>query len=717
MNRRMNRRDDSGAALILVLIVITVASLGVAALLSFSDTSIRTTVGLRVQGANAYDADGAADAAINTLRGNAYNNNTSSLTYPKCFGNGATSDTLVLPNFYPGTTGSAQASAAVKCSPDPISGAAGGLVVIGPANKPGNAILTLGTDPLEHGIDVKALNGSTPFTVHGSVISNSNIVVTNGSLNSNAAVKAHTGCSGTINSVPAAVCNAPIVADPNYQFEPAYGSPANTVPTYRTVPAPISANCPGKVMTFLPGYYDDAAALTNVMSGGGSNPCQGSVWWFKPGIYYFDFHNSGSQNPLLSGSDQWIVGDGQLIAGTPTNAAGTVLSQPNSPSTVPGACQNPITSQAAQGVQFIFGGDSQFQVSGTADAEICATYRSLADARPPLAVYGLKSGTDAPITSNGLTATTVSATKFTAPAGGTLTTGIATPLDSKFDTWTYSGSGSQIGTLTMSTFAPTPVIPTGSVLTAANLRILYGTTAAASARSVVITPTAGGPAITKTVPIAAQAAGVIQTIPLVDTTAGGLANSTHTNGFTGASIVYSATRSSGTERIDKVYLDLTYTPPAFRAENTTSVPSNCLASTYTGGAAGQCAVISTSSSYKGSFYIQGTTYTPSAVIDLTLSTVTQQVLRFGVIARSLWVKETGSITYSGPVIEVPDDSPGLGPGGTIVYLNVYVCPAAATCSSTTGKLGLKARVLIYDASGTPSPPGRQISIQSWATQR
>ena len=108
---------------------------------------------------------------------------------------------------------------------------------------------------------------------------------------------------------------------------------------------------------------------------------------------------------------------------------------------------------------------------------------------------------------------------------------------------------------------------------------------------------------------------------------------------------------------------------------------------------------------------------PKAVIDLTLNNITSQVLRFGVVARSLWVKETGSITYSGPVIEVPDNSPGFGPGGTVVYLNVYLCQAASTCSAATGKLGLRARVLIYDPTTVPNPPARQITIQSWAVQR
>ena len=50
-SRFARARGDDGAALVLVLIVITVIALGLSALLSFSDTSIRTTVGLRDQAA------------------------------------------------------------------------------------------------------------------------------------------------------------------------------------------------------------------------------------------------------------------------------------------------------------------------------------------------------------------------------------------------------------------------------------------------------------------------------------------------------------------------------------------------------------------------------------------------------------------------------------------------------------------------------------------
>lgn len=713
LRRRLNPADDTGAMLVFALILITVVALVVGVLLSFGDTSVRTTVALRGQAAQVYGSDGAAEAAITALRRSPFNNDTSSSTYPKCFGAGPADDTLLLNNFYPGTTGGAASSAAVTCTPDPNTGAAGGLVPITTANKPGNAILTIGTNAGEDGLNIKALSSSFPFKVHGSVVSNSNIRVTNGELESNVGVYARTGCVGAIVSNPPPACSSGPTADPGYQFEPAFGSPANAVPPYRPVPAVAAANCPGKVVTFQPGYYDDAQALSSLMNGTGSNPCKGSVWWFTPGIYYFDFHNSS--NPLLGGNDVWTVNDGHLIAGTPVDAAGTVLATPASPATVPGACQNPIKSTSAVGVQFLFGGDSQFQVTGDADAEICASYHP---DRPPIAVYGVKSGSETQVPT--ATVKPSSVTSQDAVYSATVTAPSLAEVDSAGAVWTKTTSASQTGSFTLGGYAPAAAVPAGSVLKSATLRVVYRNTAGVNGdvRTVVLTPTAGGAAITSTLPSSSGAGVRTALIDLYGAGTSPLAAAVHTHGFTDASMAYSAKLAhAGVETIDAIQLDLSYIPPAFRAQDVAMAGGNCLTSTYTGVGSGQCAVLSTPTAYKGAFYIQGTTYVPKAVIDLTLSNITSQVMRFGVIARSLWVKETGAITYSGPVIEVPDNSPGFGPGGTVVYLNVYLCQAAASCTAATGKLGLRARVLIYDPTATPNPPARQITIQSWAVQR
>jgi hypothetical protein len=707
MKIRRRPRGDDGATLLIALIIITTVALVMGSVLSQTYTSVSTTVALRDQAGSAYNGDGAAQAAVNQLRNGSYNNADDGTA---CFG---ASGSLPLSNFYPATNGQnggAASSADVECTPEPGTGAQGSPVPITSQNKPGNAILTLGQNPAEDGVHIKPLNNTNPFRVHGSIVSDSNIVVTQGSMVTNAGVFAHTGCSGSITSSPAPSCSAGTVADPNYQFEPAYGSPANAVPVYQPVPT----TCPGGIVTFSAGYYDDADALSTLMKGNGT--CKGSVWWFQPGTYYFDFHNNPADpsfDPVLgswSGGDTWTVNDGTLLAGTPVDPAGNPIAAPPKSPSVPGACQNPIDSTSALGVQFIFGGDSQLVVNGSANAEICGSYHSN---RPPIAVYGLKSGTDSTTVLTG--ANTLKTTSVAAGSFGSASVAKLADADGSYATWT-NPSGTKTGTITLSGYPPAQPVPAGSVLKAAVLRVVHREPASSANPSnvqVTITPN-GGSALAAT-PLTVSPAGW-KTDSINVTSA--LAPVVHSTGLTSASMLFSASmRGSGSEDLDTIQLDLTYIAPAFRGETTTSIPGNCLTATYTGGSSGQCAVLSTPTNYAGAFFVQGTTNTPAAAIDLTLNNLTSQVLRFGVVARSLWVKETGSLNYSGPVIEVPDNSPGYGTASTIVDLQVYVCPGSSACSSSAGKLQLTARVQIWDPSGSPVPGARQITVLSWSQQR
>jgi hypothetical protein len=681
--RRTALADDSGSVLVFALVIVTVMALVITAVLSYADTNVRATVALRGSDNAAATAEGAAQVALTTLDTNAFINQESSAT-PDCFG---TTDVLPLPDLMPNVTGEADNSAAVECAVDETTGADGITVPITSSNKPGNAILTLSTNGAENGLEVKALNASLPFNVHGGIVSNSNIAVTDGTLQSTVDVRAKTGCTGTIISTPPPACTvASVPGDPGYPAE------TTTVPTQRTVPT----TCPGGVATFEPGTYTDAQALSNFMDT--SSSCKNSVWWFKPGVYYFDFQNT-------AGTHQWQVKTGQLIAGTPVNSAGTPIAAPSKPISVPGSCDNPIHSETAVGVQWMFGGDSQFQVVGSADAEICGTYHP---DRPMLAVYGVTtSGTTTAAGTTGMTAGTVTATNFTPTTGSTPAVAVAAAGDSKTLTWTGATTSA---TLTASAFTPAFSIPAGSTLTSAKVTITYVTgatgTTAVKNRDLVVTPTPGT-AVAKAMSTAAPTAAA-PTLE-ADLTAD-LANAVRNNGLTGLQVGYTVQKtpsSTAREVIDSITLDLTWTGAVLRAQ------SGCITQVFPAG----CAVISTTTSYSGEFYIQGTTYTPLAPIDLNLSNITAQVLRFGVISRVLRVKETGAVSYEGPVIEIPDNTPGYGPGGTVVLLKVYVCVESSSCDPATGKLRLQVRAYIKD-EGDPGPlGGRDVVVQSWATRR
>ena len=674
---------DGGAAMVLVLIVVTVLALGLGTLLSLADTSMRTTVGLRGQAAAEYNADGAMQAAINSIRNSSYNAGAGQ----HCFGG---SDTLTLAGFA-GTD-----SAAVTCKPDPAR-----VLIHCPSlsqcNRPGAAVLTLGRVTGEDGVNIQQPTGST-FRVHGVVFSNSNINVVNGSLTSSARVYARGACTGTIASTPTAACNYGSTANP-LGDDPGYLPAAATVPDRRSLPACTTQN---SVVTFQPGYYDDARGLSAMMDG--NSACRHSTWWFTPGTYYFDFHNSGSNaNPLLGGGGNvWTIDDGYLVAGTPVNAAGTVLAAPPVPALIPGSCQNPIKTASAVGVQFIFGGDSQFAIK-SGKAEICGTYSI---SRPPVAIYGLKAGAETPTALTGANAlrmsSVVAAGDFTDP-------GNIVNADAQHAVWTKTNTSTQTGTVTVRGYAPPAAIPAGSVLQSATLRVVHGNTAGSDkdALSVQVSP-AGGTPFTVTVPAYNDNAMHTDMIDVSQARTGTLAQLVYAGALGATDLRYAATvKHIGAERVDAIQLELSYTPPAYRAQ------SGCVvAGPYTGlGSAAVCAAVTTVNNVGNLFYLQGTTYLPLGVVDVTLNNVAEQVFRFGIVARSLWVKLTGSFAYAGPVIEVPDDSPGFG---FSVYLSVYLCPSSGTCSPA-GTPQLRAKVAYVDSDPvTPAPGQRQVVVLSWS---
>ena len=341
MARCTRPRDDSGAALVISLVFITVIAVVLSALLSFADTSVRATIALRAQARQAYAADGAAQVAINALRRGTYTNDAGE----RCFG---TSDGLLLPGFPTAASG----SAFVACSTDAHSGSASS----GPLNEdntPPDALLTLGATT-ETGLGVGTTTAGT-FAVDGGVVSNSGIDVSSrATLSSSTSISARS-CTGSPPVSPATDCRSRATVD-----DPGYPAPT-AAPEVRQVP-----KCPDRdaVVRFAPGLYTDARALT---------ACRNDTLWFAPGTYYFDFD---AEAPV------WTIDSGSLLGGTPTQkltGAGPEM---------PGACVSPLVAPyvPAAGVEFVFGGLSQLVVSGTAQVELCGSYQP---STPPIAVYGL----------------------------------------------------------------------------------------------------------------------------------------------------------------------------------------------------------------------------------------------------------------------------------------------------------------------------------------
>ncbi len=105
--------------------------------------------------------------------------------------------------------------------------------------------------------------------------------------------------------------------DPNYPSR----LDLQGVPPLRSVPA-----CPaGKdIVKFEPGWYNDAKALSELMRDCKGHDGKGADFWFRPGLYYFDFRNAAGADAPCSDNPrphQWCIGQGKsnprIVGGTP----------------------------------------------------------------------------------------------------------------------------------------------------------------------------------------------------------------------------------------------------------------------------------------------------------------------------------------------------------------------------------------------------------------
>jgi Tfp pilus assembly protein PilX len=707
--------SEEGAVLVFALLVVIIVMTISTSLLTVSSTNFRATTAYGDQAGNSGAAEAAVQTTANTIRRTLFNNSAGQHCFPDAAGSlTGGSDSFPLNDLV--VEGSRHYSATVTCSHAPGSSSP---VLINASNRPGMAILTLGdlTASGEPGLSIKALN-AIAFKVHGAIYSNSDIQLVQGSVVDDQGVYAKRPCNAaTIAGItPPPICSfsgaTPSGADPGYAAAvttvpgyvgaATYGAAATPLPFDQTFPNA----CKNTIVTFQPGYYDDAVELSKMMSSSG---CAGSTFWFKPGPYYFDFHN-GEDQALSGSSHVWTADTGSVVAGTPATADRKPVVNP----TIPNSCVNPISkdnSTVDQGVQFAFGGDSQFVVNAS-KAEICGTYST---GSPPIAVYGVSSGDETLTTQGPLRMNTTSDSGNFANLNGIRTAG-----DGSVSTWTnnQSGNGTRTGasTATGYTVATTPPIP-GTTLSQALLTVVHGDSAGTTQDSVKVTvklpdnssfdltvPTYGDNALHTDVVDFSANATFLKYI--------------HSAGLNNPiSLTYAASvKHAGTETVDGMTLAMKYRLPAFRSEalSTINGTTNCLTVAYTGTGGSACAAIVSTQAPGNQFYIQGTAYLPKAALDISLNQATSQVFKFGVIARSLQVKVTGSSTFDQPIIEIPDDSPG-NVVSTNVILSAYVCAGTSACSAS-GTPALRARVALIDPDPGAVLAGlRALNIQSWST--
>ncbi len=305
-HRRECSGGDDGNALVVALVVLTTVGLAASSMLGLADVTLRANnKALRPARAQLFAGDGALDAAIRRIV-----NDESIAKY------GSADCGLNVP------ADSARGVPEVQVVCEPQSGSRVDVTV--PASQaefPSQSILTLGrranwpgngdrllpynwnlvsgppsSDPsygVEPGILFRPsmLASASPVTIAGDLFSNSTITAEGGSVTDMTGdIVARGACSDTVTTLSGTKTCSIGYADDGLGADPLYAHRGQSegFPALRTVPA----QCTGATMqVFEPGFYNDAAALSSLFQ---SASCNSKDFWFKPGLYYFDFRNSGS---------------------------------------------------------------------------------------------------------------------------------------------------------------------------------------------------------------------------------------------------------------------------------------------------------------------------------------------------------------------------------------------------------------------------------------
>ena len=357
-NRLLRRAvgDESGSVLLIALVMIFVVAILAMAVFQYTGTSLKATKAVADDRQSLYAADGAVDTAIQNVKNSTPS---SGVGY-----DGGASCALTVP------ATATQPQVNVDCAGQTEASDLGAGDGGNSSNQPFFAIQTLGRRANQWGPpnkDVNNYNDLLAFWTQGSaaepgllfspsfsnaagvaklkggVFSNSSIVADTGTLQTNAGTSftGRQACtvsrggkilvegSGTnpncvnLNSYPGTGGYGDDTADPK-RNDPKYTSRADLqgLPAHQAVPA-----CPssGNLVTFEPGWYDDAKSLSQLTSTCKGTDGLGADFWFKPGLYYFDFRSSyGAYNCADGGgsqTDEWCVGNAKgnprIVGGTP----------------------------------------------------------------------------------------------------------------------------------------------------------------------------------------------------------------------------------------------------------------------------------------------------------------------------------------------------------------------------------------------------------------
>jgi hypothetical protein len=712
---RALRDDDSGAMLIVALIIITSVAVVTGALLTHGGTNFRATVALEGVAGTSYAADSAAKIAVNDLRLGAKAPGWVAPTFPGswadwvftnnadgtgCFGAEGTlpKNSLVLKNLYPKAGDqTADSSARVECSVVPGTGIFGAGKGVGiedpePIDAFARSLTTVGTTGVLHGMRLKPLGtGNTAaMPVRGGIASKSYITVDTGALVTDGYVKAEDSCTGVIVSNPAKACNQP-GSVPMPVVPP---SPLTSVPVYRD-PSAYSATAPvvAQRCRFQPGFYNNAKALSDAV-----NSC--TTAQFASGKYYFDFNDEKHGGQNIWNITKTVIG-GEYVGGT-----------------IPGTCKSPIVNDPVTGVQFVFGGTSRMTVSDTAHVELCGPSDG---GEPPLTLYQQPTGSaETPVVLPAQAAQTVEQVTgakidafTTEPTGGTPQGALAAEGGGRL-AW-VSTKKDQQAAVDLRNFSGLSTIAVGADISSAEVRIRYEKSVDAPSLTLDVTGTSTVAPVTVPSPDATGWASVdigehLRTL---------IGTGSFDAGRPRLELRLPAAPDKATLKVDAVSLAVTYLPPALHAA--TEVASTACSSPSL-----PCFIYAPGGNFHGEFVVQGAAFLPKGYVDLDPGSFDSALVafRWGLVASGVNLKAQPSQTFGYPLVSMPVAGHGLGNKVTVVDLEVFVCVEQSTCS-TGGTHALTVRAAVtdppYSAWGSgparPEPGRRKVEILSWSEQR
>jgi hypothetical protein len=424
--------DESGSVLVMAMMLLVVAGLGLAALLTYTQAGFQSGAAHRDARDRDYTAEGAVELGLARLGENV-------------------------------------------CDPwqeVELNGVAASISCRAPGTPPW-ALVALGADPTEGGVLVAEDSGDVHLA--GNLLAASGVRnAGSGVLHVAGVLQAGGACEGAIEAAELACDDpAPGAVDPGYLV----AQPTDLA--HQPTPA-----CPeeGWLVALEPGFHSDAAALSALTDGA----CPGAVLWFQPGLHYLNFT---FVEPYLDCDAEdrpctWTVTDPtvSIVAGTPR---GWDPEQEDAPRlAVPGSCD-----RGRAGVRLVAGGASRIDV-GAGRFELCPD-PTFAD--PQIAVHALPTAESATGAQGNGAAQVVVGDGFDHPLHALVIGEEPEPLlaTAALD----RTDGPVTATLTFTAFAPADGIPRGARLDTVLLHVAHRHDGDLDSLTVTIDPGDGDPIV------------------------------------------------------------------------------------------------------------------------------------------------------------------------------------------------------------------------------